>query len=100
MLDLIHLRISYFRLPVQYLFHAALGEDVVAAANSLTESKSAKQPTEPVKRYVGICIAAQDLDEKRIAFGRGRSLPEALRKAERERNEKSPAESREQLHLA
>src|SRR5206468_1862 len=68
---------------VQESLDARFGEDVVATANALVESKTAKQPTQSIEWNIGIRSAAQDLGEKRVAFGHGPSLAEQSGKAER-----------------
>ena len=58
----------------------------MTAANPLVESEAAKQAAQPVERNVAIRSAAQDLDEKNVALGHGRSLAERPGKAERSRS--------------
>jgi hypothetical protein len=82
LLYLVRLRITSHGLQVQNLLHSSLGEDVVAAANSLIQSKMAEQTTETVERDVRIRSAAQEFGEKAIAFNHSQSLPEELCKSE------------------
>ena len=82
LLELIGLRVPALRLQIQDLLDAGPGEDVMTAANALVESEAAEQAAQPVERNAGIRSAAEDLDEKRVAFDHDGSLAEHRRKAE------------------
>src|SRR5882724_11036196 len=83
LLDLIGLGGPSLRLQVQDLVHAALREDVVAAANAFIEAEATKQPPQSIERYARICRTTQNLNQKPVPLGHRGSLADQLRKAER-----------------